>query len=323
MNSTHKKIATILLSLICTFTISAKENGEVSTGYPTKPITIIVPSSAGGGTDTMSRLFAKHAEKYIDQNFVIVNKPGAGGQIGFEAIKAAKKDGYTIGAIYTPHITAHVSSSRAGYTLNDFQPIANLVTDPGVLVVNTQSEFKSVEDIVKAEKANPGSLTGSTSGPGGDDFFALVNFNKAASISIKDVPASGSSDAKSQILGGHIDMAFMNYSQVESNVNAGDLKIVAVMTPKRLSYADQIPTFRELGYEVLSDSSRGFAAPKGIPAEALATLKDLFDKVLADEEFLEQAKGQLLLNLVPYQEYQVYLNDVQATTDSIFTEFPW
>lgn len=324
MISTFKRIYTaVVVLLLVSLVVSCSKDSNTQKSYPTKPITIIVPSKAGGGTDGMSRLFAKHAEKYTGQSFVIVNKPGAGGQIGFEAIKAAKKDGYTIGAVFTPHVAAHVSSDRAGYTLEDFQPIANLVTDPGVLVVNSSSEFKSIEDIVKAEKANPSSLTGSTSGAGGDDFFALVNFNKAADIAIRDVPASGSSDAKAQILGGHIDMAFMNYSQVESNVKAGDLVILAVMTPERLTYADSIPTFKELGYEVLSDSSRGFVAPKGIPEEALKVLKDVFNKVLEDKDFLEQSKGQLLLNLMPSEEYSNYLNSVQESTDQIFEEFPW
>ncbi len=310
----------ILLLALCTLmgAVSA-----MAADYPTKPVTIIVASNAGGGTDTMARLFAKFAEKYFPQPFVINNIDGAGGQRGFDALARAKKDGYTIGTIYTPHFTAHISAKRANYTIDDFAILYNLVTDPGVLVVPASSPFNTIEDIIAAEKADPGSLTGSTSGPGSDDAFALAQFNEATGCTVKSVPATGSSNAKATVMGGHVSMGFMNLSQIESNYKAGEIRILAMMTTKRHPSVPDIPTFAELGYKVVSDSSRGFAAPAGFPEDAYAMIVDVFEKVLADPEFLAAAKDQLEMNFMGPEEYRQYLVDLLEVTDKAYEKDPW
>ncbi|MCK5686866.1 tripartite tricarboxylate transporter substrate binding protein [bacterium] len=317
----------IFILLLVLLPVLAFANGEnedqTSDNFPAKPITIIVPSSAGGGTDTMARLFAEVGKDLIGQNFVIVNKSGAGGQIGFEAIANANPDGYTIGCAFTPHIGAHMAAGRAKYTLDSFSPLANYVTDPGVLVTNINSKFMTVDDVVAAEKANPGSLTGATTGPGGDDFFALVSLDIAAGINIKEVPSKGSSEEKVNILGSHVDLAFMNYSQIEANYKAGDVRILAVMTPERLPYEKDIPTLTELGYDVFSDSSRGFIAPAGLPDSVYQKLEKVFADVVKDPKFIEASKGQLLLNYMDAEKYSNYLTDGSKTTASIFENNPW
>ncbi len=305
----------MIVSLLCA--------GSAWAAYPEKPVTVIVPSEAGGGTDTMARLVAKFAEKYLGQPMIIVNKPGAGGQIGFEAIARAKKDGYTIGCIYTPHVAAHVSAGRAQYTLDSFTPIANVVTDPGVLVVHPSSPFKTLEALVAFAKENPGKLTASTSGPGGDDDFALRQMEKAAGVTINAVPSKGSSDQKATIMGAHLDMAFMNASQVDSQIKSGELRCLGVMTAKRPSYLIEIPTMKELGYEVYSDSSRGFAAPAGMPEEAVSKIMEVFKSVLNDPDFIAAAQGQLLLDILDADSYGQYLRTLQKTTDDAFAVAPW
>ncbi|PIE54545.1 MAG: recombinase RecA [Dethiosulfovibrio peptidovorans] len=291
--------------------------------YPEKPVTIIVPSKAGGGTDTMARLVAQFIEPYLGQSMVIVNKPGAGGQIGFEAIARVKKDGYTIGCLYTPHVVAHISSGRAKYTLDSFAPLANVVTDPGVLVVKADSPFATLKDVVDHAKANPGALTSSTSGPGGDDDFARRQFEEAAAIKLNAVPSKGSSGQKAALMGGHVDMAFMNASQVDAQVRSGELRILGIMTRKRRSYLAEIPTFLELGYNVLSDSSRGFAAPAGIPQAAMEKLLHAFNEVLKDPKFIKAAQGQLLLDVLDDKLYGQYLNELKQKTDAAFKTAPW
>ncbi len=311
------------LLLVLAFCIVLGASVAGAAEYPTKPVTIIVASNAGGGTDTMARLFAKFAEKYFPQPFVINNIDGAGGQRGFEALARAKKDGYTIGTLYTPHLTAHMSAKRARYTLDDFAMLYNLVTDPGVLVVPSSSPFNNIQDIIDAEKAAPGTLTGSTSGPGGDDAFALAQFNEATGCTVKSVPTTGSSNAKATVMGGHVSMGFMNLSQIESNMRAGEIRILAMMTAKRHPNVPEIPTFTELGYKVISDSSRGFAAPAGIPDEVYAKLLETFEKVLADPEFLEAAKEQLQMNAMNPEEYKAYLQDLLKVTDRAYEKDPW
>ncbi|MDI9370742.1 MAG: tripartite tricarboxylate transporter substrate binding protein [Synergistaceae bacterium] len=312
-----KRVLLLALALILAFGAAAAAD------YPTKPVTIIVASNAGGGTDTMARLFAKFAEKYFPQPFVINNIDGAGGQRGFDALARAKKDGYTIGTVYTPHFTAHISANRANYTIDDFDMLYNLVTDPGVLIVPSSSPFKTVEDIIEAEKAAPGALTGSTSGPGSDDAFALAQFNESTGCTVKSVPATGSSNAKATVMGGHVSMGFMNLSQIESNYRAGELRILAMMTHKRHPNVPEIPTFAELGYKVISDSSRGFAAPAGFPEDAYKMILEVFEKVLVDPDFLDAAKEQLETNFLGPDEYKAYLEDLLEVTNRAYEKDPW
>ena len=314
-----KKILPLVLALCVVLGGGAAPAAD----YPTKPITIIVASNAGGGTDTMARLFAKYAEKYLPQPMVIHNIDGAGGQRGFEALARAKTDGYTFGTLYTPHLTAHISAKRAGYTLDDFSTLYNLVTDPGVLVVPDSSPFKSIQDIIEAEKAAPGTLTGSTSGPGGDDAFALAQFNESTGCTVKSVPATGSSNAKATVMGGHVSMGFMNLSQVESNVKAGEMRILAMMTHGRHPSVPEVPTFAELGFKVVSDSSRGFAAPAGFPEEAMKVIMATFEKVLDDPEFQEVAKKQMEVNVMNPEEYRAYLENLLEVTDMAYEKDPW
>lgn len=314
-----KRVLLVLLTLTIAFGAVAAMADE----YPTKPVTIIVASNAGGGTDTMARLFAKFAEKYFPQPFVINNIDGAGGQRGFDALARAKKDGYTIGTIYTPHFTAHISAKRANYTIDDFDILYNLVTDPGVLIVPSSSPFNSIEDIIEAEKAAPGTLTGSTSGPGSDDAFALAQFNESTGCTVKSVPATGSSNAKATVMGGHVSMGFMNLSQIESNYHAGEIRILAMMTSKRHPNVSEVPTFAELGYKVISDSSRGFAAPAGFPEDAYKKILEVFEKVLADPDFLNAAKDQIEMNFMDPEEYKAYLVDLLQVTDKAYEKDPW
>ncbi|MGI6784796.1 MAG: tripartite tricarboxylate transporter substrate binding protein [Aminivibrio sp.] len=314
------KRAILVLTALC---VLFGAGAALAADYPSKPVTIIVASNAGGGTDTMARLFAKFAEKYSPQPFVINNIDGAGGQRGFDALARAKNDGYTIGTIYTPHFTAHISSQRAGYTMDDFETLYNFVTDPGVLVVPDSSPFKTIQDIIDADKLAPGSLTGSTSGPGSDDAFALAQFNESTGCTVKGVPATGSSNAKATVMGGHVSMGFMNLSQVESNVNAGEMRILAMMTSERHPNVPEIPTFKELGFSVISDSSRGFAAPKGFPEEAMKVILEIFEKVIADEEFKAVAKEQLQVNMLKPAEYRAYLEDLLVVTNKAYEKDPW
>lgn len=297
--------------------------GAAFAAYPEKPVHVIVPSEAGGGTDTMARLLAKFGEKYLGAPMVVDDMPGAGGQIGFQAIANAKKDGYTFGCLYTPHLTAHVSAKRAKYTLADFDYVGNLVTDPGVIVVPGNSPIMDLKGLAEYAKANE-NCTASTSGPGGDDDFARIATENALGIKLRPVPSKGSSAAKANVMGGHVTVGFMNVSQVEAQVRSGEMRCLAVMAHKRSDMMPDVPCVDELGYpSVISDSSRGFAAPAGMNPEALAKIREMFTKTIADPEFQEAAKGTLLLNEMSADEYKAYLETLQAATDKAFEVAPW
>lgn len=298
-------------------------SGAAFAAYPEKPVHVIVPSTAGGGTDVMARLLAKFGEKYLGAPMVVENVTGAGGMIGFTQIANAKKDGYTFGCLYTPHLTAHVSAKRAKYTLADFDYIGNLVTDPGIIVVPGNSPIKDLAGLAEYVKTHE-NCTASTSGPGGDDDFARLACESALGIKLRPVPSKGSSAAKANVMGGHVTVGFMNVSQVEAQVKSGEMRALAVMTPKRFDKLPDVPSTVELGYPLMvSDSSRGFAAPKGMPAEALAKIRDMFTKTIADPEFQEAAKDSLIINEMNADEYKAYLEALQVATDKAYEVAPW
>jgi len=297
--------------------------GAAFAAYPEKPVHVIVPSTAGGGTDVMARLLAKFGEKYLGAPMVVDNMPGAGGMIGFTAIAQAKKDGYTFGCLYTPHLTAHVSAKRAKYTLDDFDYIGNLVTDPGIIVVPGNSPIKDLAGLADFAKKNE-NCTASTSGPGGDDDFARLACQSDLGIKLRAVPSKGSSAAKANVMGGHVTVGFMNVSQVEAQVKSGEMRALAVMADKRSDKLPDVPCAAELGYPTMvSDSSRGFAAPKGMPAEAIAKLREMFTKTIADPEFQEAAKESLIINEMDADKYKAYLERLQKATDLAFEVAPW
>ena len=305
---------------LCALVVCA---GAAFAAYPEKPVHVIVPSTAGGGTDVMARLLAKFGEKYLGAPMVVDNMPGAGGMIGFTAIAKAKKDGYTFGCLYTPHLTAHVSAKRATYTLEDFDYVGNLVTDPGIIVVPGNSEIKDLAGLAAYVKSHE-NCTASTSGPGGDDDFARLACESGLGIKLRAVPSKGSSAAKANVMGGHVTVGFMNVSQVESQVKSGEMRALAVMAPKRCDMLPDVPCTAELGYPLMvSDSSRGFAAPKGMPEEAIAKIREMFTKTIADPDFQAAAKESLIINEMNSDEYKAYLEALQKATDAAYEVAPW
>lgn len=311
--------------LVCAFVAAAfvMSAGAAMAAYPEKPVHIIVPSEAGGGTDTMARLLAKFGEKYLGAPMVVDDMPGAGGMIGFTEIANAKKDGYTFGCLYTPHLTAHVSAKRARYTLDSYEYIGNLVTDPGVIVAAKGSPFTDLASFAEYVKNNA-NCTASTSGPGGDDDFARLATEEALGIKLRPVPSKGSSAAKANVMGGHVTVGFMNVSQVEAQVKSGELICLAVLSSKRSDMLPDVPCSVELGYEkLISDSSRGFAVPAGMNPEALAKIRDMFVKTVNDPDFKAAAEGTIIINYMNGDEYKAYLTDLQAATDKAFEVAPW
>jgi tripartite-type tricarboxylate transporter receptor subunit TctC len=291
--------------------------------YPEKSIAIVVPSKAGGSTDRTARLFTELAEKnYEGFEFVIKNIPGSGGQKGFEAIARAKADGYTIGLNFTPQLVAHIVSKRAKYTLDSFHVMGNVAQDPGIVAVPKDSKIMNMADLAAAAKA--GALTVAVNGIGSDDFLAAKSFETIAGVEFNLLPTKGSTEQKAGVLGGHVDAAFMNLSQMIKQHKAGDARIISVLTEERDPHLPDMATSKEQGFDVQMRATRGFVAPAGIDAAIQGQLDDMLTAIMASDEFkANAAKGNIFLLPQSGPDYLAYLKGLQADTQAVYDKAPW
>lgn len=260
--------------------------------YPEKPIEIVVGYSAGGGTDVMARTVAKFMEKELGNgaSVVVKNMPGAGGQIGFTEVAHAAPDGYTLGTFNLPAALALTKDREADYDADSFTYLANFVDDPNTIVVSASSEFKTLDDLLASAKANPGSVTFGLASLGGNDHFAANMMADAAGAEFTLVPFKGAAMARTALLGGHVAAGTMALSQTTEFKD--DLRVLAVLSKERSSFRADVPTAKELGYDVSMSSLRGIVGPAGMPAEVTKKLRDALTAVNNDPEFQKTMADQ-------------------------------
>lgn len=292
--------------------------------YPSKPVTVVVAYSAGGGTDIAARLLNQFAEKHLKQPLVVLNKGGAGGEIGFAELAKSRPDGYTIGWINTPPVQTIPIQRKAAFSLDDFIPICNIVYDPGVLAVRIGYGFDTIEKLIEEAKKHPGVVTYGTSGIGGDDHLAMLGFEKEAGLKLAHVPFDGAAPAMIALLGGHINLLAANEGEVLPHVRAGKMKILAVMNEKRLASLADVPTFQQKGINVISASARGIAAPKGTPEAIIKQIEEVFLKASREPEFLKKA-GELELPLyfLDSKAYAEFLRSQNVFLKALWEKQPW
>lgn len=300
--------------------------GAALAEYPERPIEMIVAYGAGGGTDIAARTLAPFVEKYLgdDATIAVVNSPGAGGEIGFTALSQADPDGYTIGFINNPNLITIPIQREARYSLDDIQPIANVVYDAGAFVSSAGGEFADIESVVFFAKENPGEISFGTTGIGGDDHLAMVNFSRLAGIELTHIPFQDSASLRSAILGGHVQLAGLNISEVIDDVEEGSLIALGQMTDNPWELATQVPTFKSQGYDLVMGSQRGVAAPAGIPEDILAQLEDAIRMAIDDPEFQEAAGNQRLP--LQFIDSATFTQDMSKQDDdlrAIWQDQPW
>jgi tripartite-type tricarboxylate transporter receptor subunit TctC len=319
-----KKIAIIsLLVLTC---LALAFGTAMAADYPSKPVTMIVAYAPGGSTDTLARVTAKYLEEELGQPFVVTNKSGSGGDIGFTAIAKAQPDGYTIGLInVSPVIVNPITRPKVvRYRIEDFAPIANVVTDPGIICVSSDSKFDNLEEFVAYAKENPGQISISHEGKGGGDHLGVLAFEKEAGITLNGVPFDGDAPAKAALMGGHIDAIAVNVSEVADMIQNGQLRGLAVENSKRSQEVPDVPTFKEYGYNVLQASSRGFAAPNGVAQDKLDILIEAMTKIKNNPEYLAELKKlNMPLDFMAGEEYGAFLEEQHEFWKGLWEADPW
>lgn len=301
--------------------------GMALADWPTeKPITMVVAYSAGGGTDILARTMAPFLEKYIEgASFIVVNKPGAGGEFGFTETANATPDGYTIGFMNAPAFLTLPYERETRYNFEMFAPIANLVTDAASLSVPGDSTINSLADFIAEAKATPSALTIGHQGYGGSMHLSLEGFLDMTETEVTQVPFPGIPPAATALLGGHIAGLVVGASEASGmGSDANPIKILGVMSRERLDLFPDIPTFAEQGFDIFSGSDRGFAAPTGTPDEIITAIAQAIEKTLVDPEFLKAAEEQKLpLNYMSKDDYVTYLTGLNAQIGTLWETNPW
>ncbi|MGO2117777.1 MAG: tripartite tricarboxylate transporter substrate binding protein [Fusobacterium sp.] len=269
-----------------------KEKGEEK--YPAKPVEVIVAYKAGGGTDVGARILMSEAQKNFPQPFVIVNKPGADGEVGYTELLTAKPDGYTIGFINLPTFVSLPLQRHTKFNKEDAAPIMNHVYDPGVLVVRANSPWNTLEEFVEEAKSKPEELTISNNGTGASNHIGAAHFAYESGIKVTHVPFGGSTDMIAALRGGHVDATVAKVSEVTSLIKNGELRLLASFTDERLENFKEIPTLKEKGYNVIFGSARAIVAPKGTPQDRLDYLNSVLKTALESESNIEKSNNSNL-----------------------------
>lgn len=292
--------------------------------YPDRPITMIVAYSAGGGTDIAARTLAPYIEKYIGTSITVINKSGAGGQIGFTKLAHSKPDGYTIGFINTPNLLTIPIQRKASYSLKNLAPVANVVYDPGAFSMLVSNKIKTLKDLISFAEKNPGVVTYGTTGIGSDDHLAALKFQRQNNIVMTHIPYKGNNKVRAALLGGHIMMASMNISQSIEDSNNAKITIFGQMSEKRWVGAPEVPTFKEQGFDIIMGSDRGIGAPAGIDSKIISIISDAVAKAIADPGFQKRAKKQNLpLTYMSAKEFTEHLEKSEKNFQNIWEETPW
>lgn len=287
--------------------------------YPSKPVTVTQGFKAGGGSDTLAQLTQPYLQKIIGQSFINQYIPGATGAIAWTRLaKTTKADGYTISITNTPMLqTNYIMNKEVTYNIRELEPIANVITDPGIIVVGKDSPLKTYQDFVNACKANPGKLTVANSGTGGDDFFTSIQWMKKTGLKFQMIPFEGDGPSWQAAMGGKVDVSFNNLGITYPQIKGENLRPLALFAEQRYPGLPDVPTLRELGVDQVSGSSRGYSAPKGIPAEIKQFLIDAFKKMAEDPVFLKGCEDRASAVDMKYgDDYMAFLE----SEEKIFTE---
>lgn len=253
--------------------------------WPEKPIDLIVAYSAGGGTDVTARTLQPMLEAALGQSVVVVNRPGAGGEVGHAAIASAKPDGYTIGILNLPPMLTIPITRNAAFTADDFIPVAGLVRDPSALSVPANSPFRTLDELVAFARENPGAVTVGTTGVGTDDHLAMRYFADAAGIELTHVPFAGGGPARTALIGGHVSAAALNLGEAVPAAKEGHIRILTQFSDTISEFAPDVPTAMSLGYDVRMLSERGIGMPTGVDPAIVKKLAAAIADVAANAEF--------------------------------------
>ncbi|WP_146588849.1 Bug family tripartite tricarboxylate transporter substrate binding protein [Puniceibacterium confluentis] len=295
-------LATIFAGLLAATPLAAQSAAD----FPTQPMTYIIPFNAGGESDISARFQQAEWESVTGQQVVIQYQAGAGGAQAWSQLNSLPGDGYTVMGINLPHTILQPMAGSVGYKTEDLTPVHYFHYTPDAIFVRKESQFTALDQLIEYAKANPGLVTFAGSGSNSSNNLAAIRFNELAGVTTTYVPFSGTGPSITAVLGGST-MAGFNYAT--SGVSQGDaLRMLAVAADERLAAFPDVPTFKELGYELVGGAYRGVAVPASTPEDLRQRISDIVSEINAQPGFVDKMEsGGFVLTDVGYDQMDAFV----------------
>jgi putative tricarboxylic transport membrane protein len=294
-------------------------------GFPGRAISFIVPYAAGGGSDIMVRSLDKIGQdlKVFPQSFTISNVAGGSGFTGKQQAISKPADGYTLTIVDDPNIFGQILN-QAPMKYTDFTYIARMVSDYNMVVVRSESPYKTLKDWLDAGKAKPKGVSVGGTGIGNNDHVHVANIEKLTGAQYNYIPFDSGGQVMTNLLGGKVDSAMANPSEAFEQMRAGRVRALGVTSPQRLSDLKDVPTLREQGVDYVVAQFRGVGGPKGIPADVVAYLQEGFRRIARSEqwktEYLE--KYQQADGYMGAADFTKFMDEFFKENEQAFKELP-
>jgi len=313
------RLLVVLLTLALVLPLAAKAQEP----FPTRPISLVAPFPPGGVADLTARPVAAAMERVLKSPVIVVNKTGAAGAVGMSFVANSRPDGYTLlmslSSISIIPEADKLFDRKPAYTMDQLTPIALISADPTIFVVRTDRPWKSMKEFVADAKKRPDEISYSSSGIYGTLHMAMEMLTHAAGIKLKHVPYGGAGPALTSILGGHVDTLASGPAVVIPQIKAGTLRPLAGWGSKRVTALPDVPTFKELGYDIEFYIWAGMFAPAGTPEPILKKLRDAARQAVQDPDFKSaMAKLETPIAYLDAPEFQKFWDkDAKMLADAI------
>jgi tripartite-type tricarboxylate transporter receptor subunit TctC len=324
MNTLHRRSALLTLAAAGLASPALAQPAVAQTRrYPDRPVELIVGFSAGGGTDVTARTFARFLEKELGGSVVVNNRAGASGEIGLAYVARARPDGHTLGITNMPGLVSLPIERRTPqFTLDDFEYVANLVSDPSAFSVPAASPIRDFADLVAKAKQAPDTISFGSTGVGTDEHLALVMFQAASGARLIHVPFPGAGPMRTAVLGNQVEVAGLNVGEVAGS--PAGVRMLVQGGETRSPFAPDVPTFKQAGFDVTMSSERGIVLAKGTPADVVARLREATAKVAADPAFQEQCRVQFTeMDYLDGPAWRVRLSEADRRFRQMWQRQPW
>ncbi|WP_332719874.1 Bug family tripartite tricarboxylate transporter substrate binding protein [Pelagibacterium mangrovi] len=301
-------------------TLATMAGGALGQSYPERPVTLVVPWPAGGGSDTLMRLIAETAGESLGQPIVVVNQPGAGGSLALREVADSEPDGYTMSMIATGFIAEQYGNPNAP-VLDEFRVVAFVGTDPAVIAVGGGTGIETLDDLIAAAQAEPGALRNGNDQPGGTSYVAASLMEGVLDIDLTLVPYAGSAPVVQAILAGEVQTATPSITDLIAQHEAGEVTILAVSGAERHFMAEDVPTLTELGYPLVTGTIRALVVPDETPDEVFDVLEAAVLEGLSDEAFLETARTSgFSINPLAGEQAETFLQEMDESMYPVLDE---